>query len=106
MHFFACELKVGTIRIVLCMYSAGVSISRSLSQRLFVLNNDKDCSLFLPASITLHHIMMIKFVLVVLAGSASGFSYSALPAGTVNLSSSVERDVYTMADWAASYGVQ
>ena len=50
--------------------------------------------------------MMIKFVLVVLAGSASGFSYSALPAGTVNLSSSVERDVYTMADWAASYGVQ
>ena len=34
------------------------------------------------------------------------FSYRALPAGTVNLSSSVERDVYAMADWAAGYGVQ
>jgi hypothetical protein len=40
------------------------------------------------------------------AKSTHSFSYRALPAGTVNLSSSVERDVYTMADWAAGYGVQ
>ncbi|KAL3810290.1 hypothetical protein ACHAXA_008658 [Cyclostephanos tholiformis] len=38
--------------------------------------------------------------------SAISFSYRALPAGTVNLSSSVERDVYNMAEWAAGYGVQ
>lgn len=38
--------------------------------------------------------------------SAHAFSFKALPAGCINLSSSVERDVYTMADWAAGYGVQ
>ena len=38
--------------------------------------------------------------------SAYSFSYRALPAGTVNLSSAVERDVYNMAEWAAGYGVQ
>lgn len=38
--------------------------------------------------------------------SALAFSFKALPAGSINLSSSVERDVYTMADWAAGYGVQ
>jgi hypothetical protein len=43
---------------------------------------------------------------IISAESASAFSYRPVPAGTVNLSSSVERDVYTMADWAASYGVQ
>eukprot|EP00579_Thalassiosira_antarctica_P002347 CAMPEP_0201872782 /NCGR_PEP_ID=MMETSP0902-20130614/5419_1 /ASSEMBLY_ACC=CAM_ASM_000551 /TAXON_ID=420261 /ORGANISM="Thalassiosira antarctica, Strain CCMP982" /LENGTH=423 /DNA_ID=CAMNT_0048399169 /DNA_START=70 /DNA_END=1341 /DNA_ORIENTATION=+ len=52
----------------------------------------------------------MKFDLLLLAGisakSTSAFSFRAVPAGSVNLSSSVERDVYTMADWAASYGVQ
>jgi hypothetical protein len=43
---------------------------------------------------------------IISAKSAHSFSYRALPAGTINLSSSVQRDVYTMADWAASYGVQ
>ncbi|KAL7550390.1 hypothetical protein ACHAWF_013631 [Thalassiosira exigua] len=41
-----------------------------------------------------------------LLDAASPFSFKALPAGSINLSSSVERDVYTMADWAAGYGVQ
>mmetsp|Transcript_1557 Transcript_1557/g.3972 ORF Transcript_1557/g.3972 Transcript_1557/m.3972 type:complete len:425 (+) Transcript_1557:118-1392(+) len=53
----------------------------------------------------------MKFNLLLLASicakeRASAFSFRALPAGSINLSSSVERDVYTMADWAASYGVQ
>ncbi|KAL7541012.1 hypothetical protein ACHAXR_010555 [Thalassiosira sp. AJA248-18] len=52
----------------------------------------------------------MKFNLLLLVGisvkSASAFSFRALPAGSINLSSSVERDVYTMSDWAASYGVQ
>mmetsp|Transcript_18717 Transcript_18717/g.40152 ORF Transcript_18717/g.40152 Transcript_18717/m.40152 type:complete len:424 (-) Transcript_18717:130-1401(-) len=52
----------------------------------------------------------MKFHLLILAGfsaeSATAFSFRAVPAGAINLSSSVERDVYTMADWAASYGVQ
>ncbi len=50
----------------------------------------------------------MKFVVLAsaIAKSATAFSYQALPAGVVNLASSVERDVYTMADWAASYGVQ
>ena len=34
------------------------------------------------------------------------FSFKATPYGSVNLSSSVDRDVYTMADWASAYGVQ
>jgi len=38
--------------------------------------------------------------------SASAFSFKATPAGAINLSSSVERDVYAMSDWASSYGVQ
>jgi hypothetical protein len=42
----------------------------------------------------------------IVPGPARSFSYRALPAGTVNLSSSVERDVYAMADWAAGYGAQ
>ncbi|KAL7431925.1 hypothetical protein ACHAXH_004776 [Discostella pseudostelligera] len=56
--------------------------------------------------------MKLKLDLLFLVGisisakSAHSFSYRALPAGTVNLSSSVQRDVYTMADWAAGYGVQ
>ena len=37
---------------------------------------------------------------------ADAFSYQALPPGMINLSSSQERDVYTMVDWAAGYGVQ
>mmetsp|Transcript_333 Transcript_333/g.724 ORF Transcript_333/g.724 Transcript_333/m.724 type:complete len:424 (-) Transcript_333:251-1522(-) len=52
----------------------------------------------------------MKFNLLILAGisakSASAFSFRPVPAGTINLSSSVDRDVYTMADWAASYGAQ
>ena len=52
----------------------------------------------------------MKFDLLLLAAihanAASAFSFKALPAGSINLSSSVERDVYTMADWAAGYGVQ
>ena len=41
-----------------------------------------------------------------LAKSVGAFSYQALPSGVVNLSSSAQRDVYTMADWAAQFGVQ
>jgi len=43
---------------------------------------------------------------LILVESIHSFSYRAVPAGTLNLSTSVERDVYTMADWAAGYGVQ
>lgn len=55
--------------------------------------------------------MESKALLLVLVGisvakSAHSFSYRALPAGTVNLSSAMKRDVFTMADWAAGYGVQ
>jgi hypothetical protein len=49
----------------------------------------------------------LTLVAVWLAKSAAAFSYQAsLPLGVVNLSSSAQRDVYTMADWAASFGVQ
>jgi len=43
--------------------------------------------------------MRRKFILLAAAAakSVSSFSYRATPAGTVNLSSSVERDVYSMA---------
>mmetsp|Transcript_30065 Transcript_30065/g.67813 ORF Transcript_30065/g.67813 Transcript_30065/m.67813 type:complete len:430 (-) Transcript_30065:56-1345(-) len=34
------------------------------------------------------------------------FSFKPTPYGSINLSSSVDRDVYTMADWASAYGVQ
>ena len=49
--------------------------------------------------------------LLLLLGSASALNLRATPAGTgmpgtVNLSSSVERDIYAMSDWAAGYGVQ
>ena len=49
---------------------------------------------------------LVAVASILLAKSTCAFSFQALPAGLVNLSSSVERDVYTMADWAASYGVQ
>jgi len=39
----------------------------------------------------------IVLLAVAAARSVSSFSYRATPAGTVNLSSSVERDVYSMA---------
>jgi hypothetical protein len=52
----------------------------------------------------------MKFNLLFFAGllvkSARSFSYQALPRGLINLSSSQERDVYTMVDWATTYGVQ
>lgn len=38
--------------------------------------------------------------------AVSSFSFQALPKGIINLSSSTERDVYTMVDWASQYGVQ
>eukprot|EP00984_Skeletonema_dohrnii_P018788 scaffold8859_cov116-Skeletonema_dohrnii-CCMP3373.AAC.6 len=46
----------------------------------------------------------LSLVAVCLAKSVAAFS--ALPPGVVNLSSSAQRDVFTMADWAASFGVQ
>lgn len=52
---------------------------------------------------------MMASTLLLLAGisaPASAFSFKALPPGSISLSSSVERDVFTMADWAAGYGVQ
>lgn len=47
----------------------------------------------------------LVFLFSLLANTKS-FSYQALPAGTINLSSSQERDVYTMVDWATMCGVQ
>ena len=44
--------------------------------------------------------MMMKLFILLAAAAArsvSSFSFRATPAGTVNLSSSVERDVYSMA---------
>lgn len=41
-----------------------------------------------------------------LASSANALSFQALPAGVINLSSSQERDVYSMVDWATQSGAQ
>lgn len=61
-------------------------------------------------SVLINHFKMMNILLLAvclgLAKSAGAFSYQALPSGVVNLSSSAQRDVYTMADWASSYGVQ
>jgi len=40
------------------------------------------------------------------ATSTNALSFQALPTGVINLSSSQERDVYTMVDWAPQCGVQ
>lgn len=52
------------------------------------------------------NILLLTVCLGLATKSVGAFSYQALPSGVVNLSSSAQRDVYTMADWASSYGVQ
>lgn len=48
----------------------------------------------------------MKYPLLAFLAGTNAFSFQALPRGGINLSSSVERDVYPVIDWAANYGVQ
>ncbi|KAL7506354.1 hypothetical protein ACHAXN_003643 [Cyclotella atomus] len=50
--------------------------------------------------------MKLSTLLLFIPLSSHAFSYQALPQGTINLSSSQQRDVYTMVEWASMYGVQ